>query len=557
MLHEKLEQASKDASSRRLRVTLSIFGIVLFVALAVVSVSLYQEVTDLRHELSINDSQESAPPSSKVDDKSTFSIATNQIPPSVLEENASASDSTPKTKQPIINKDELPQAPIEQEGLPPQIKFKPSSANKIREGIKSKPKPSPTADQKSKDRNSFKNALKSFEQNIEPQLNAVGFANWDAETQVDLRFLKDAAISAFSAGDYEKALALVQKVARLANDSLGEKNAAFNQALTDASHAKKADDYETAKGSIDRALQLDPESPEAQKLSSDIDALPNIIKHLRAADISRTENNLQQELESLSRVLNLDPNRKEIRDRASSLLMKIKEHAFTQHISNGLSHVQKRELKRAQANLAAARHLFPKRDEISILDTKIAKLESNLTTERFIEAAKKASAKDEWARSLQLFGKAKKIQPNNQLAVDGYALAYSITSNQQEASRHLDAPHRLSSSNVAAEVSRLIEKSRALVGNSESLDEGIDKLVDVLASYRENVPVKVMSDGLSHVSVRGVGQVGVIKEKVIQLLPGTYTFECLRAGYKTKLVRVNVAPRATRFRVEIICDERI
>jgi tetratricopeptide (TPR) repeat protein len=557
MLHEKLEQASKDASSRRLRVTLSIFSIVLFVALALVSVSLYQEVTDLRRELSTKDFQKSEPPSSKVDEKSKLSNVANQKPQPALEENTQAVAPIQRLKQPIINKNEPPQVLIEQNSLPPQTKLKPTSANKILVPTKPKSKPFPSEDQKSKDRDAFKITLKSFEQNVEPQLKTVGFANWSAGSQADLLFLKDASISAFSTGDYEQALALVQKATRLAKESLSTKNAAFDQALTDATNGKHADDYETAKRSIDRALQLNPDSPEAQKLSSDIDALPNIIKHLRAADIYRTENNLHQELESLSKILNLDPNRKEIRERASFLSMKIKEHTFAQHISNGLSRVQKRQLKRAQASLAAARRLFPKRDEISILDTKIATLESNLTTERFIEAAKTASGKDEWRRSLQLFGQAKKIQPNNQLAVDGYALAYSITSNQHETSRHLDASHRLASPNVAAEASRLIEKSRALKGNSKSLDQRIDTLANVLASYKEDVPVKVISDGLSHVSVRGVGQVGVAKEKVIQLRPGTYTFECLRTGYKSKLVRVNVAPRATRFRVEVICDERI
>ena len=548
MLQNKLEQASKEASTRRLKAALIIFGVVLFVGLALVSVSLYQMVTDLRRELSTEGSQASGTSPSKGENSALSGVADHQ-PRSALEGHASADAPTQRLEPSIHQTNESPK-PIEQTGLPPQIKAEPSGTSSIETDPLS-------VGQDFKNRDSFKIALKSFEQAVEPKLKTDGFLNWSAESQRDLLFLKDSAISAFSAGDYAQALALVQKATQLAGERLNAKKAAFDQAFADATNAKIAEDYEAAKGSIDRALQFSPESPEAQKLSIDIDALPNIIKYLRAAEIAKTENNLKQELESLRKVLELDPDRKAIQERASFLSTEIKERAFARHISNGLSHVKNRQLKSAQANLVAARHLFSKRDETSILEAKIATLKSNLKTEQLIDAAKLASAKDDWSQSLELFGRAKKIQPNNQFVVEGQALAFSIVSLHDQISRHLDAPHRLSSTNVAAGVSRLIEKSRALVGNSKSLDQETANLADVFASNMEEVPVRVVSDGLSRVSVRGVGRVGITKEKVIKLRPGTYTFEGSRTGYKSKLVRVNIPPRANQFRVEIVCDERI
>ena len=141
--------------------------------------------------------------------------------------------------------------------------------------------------------------------------------------------------------------------------------------------------------------------------------------------------------------------------------------------------------------------------------------------------------------------------------MDGFALAQSITSLQSEVSGYLNSPHRLSSINVAAGAARLMERSSTFAGNSTSLDQKTSSLTEVLASYREEVSVRVVSDGVSRVSVRGVGRVGITKEKVIKLRPGTYTFEGSRTGYKSKLVKVSIPPRAVQFKVEVICDERI
>jgi len=550
MLQNKLEQASKEASTRRLKGALIIVGIALFVGLAVVSVSLYQVATDLLRELSTEGSQASGTSLSKGGKNSARSGVANHPAWSALEGHAS-DDAPTQQSQPSINQEhKSPQKAIEQTAWPPQIKTEPSVTSSI-ETV------SLSVGQGFKNRDSFKIALKSFEQAIEPKLKTDGFLNWSAESQRDLLFLKDSAISAFSAGDYAQALALVQKATELAGERLNAKKAAFDQAFEDATNAKLAEDYETAKESIRRALLLSPESPETQKLSSDIDALPNVIKYLRAVKIAKKENNLQQELESLRKVLELDSDRKAIQERVLFISTEINERAFARQIWNGLSHVKNRQLKSAQENLVAARHLFPKRDETSILGAKIATLKSNLKTEQLIDAAKLASAKDDWSQSLELFGRAKEIQPNNQFAVEGQILAFSIVSSHDQISRHLDAPHRLSSTNVAAGVSRLIEKSRALAGNSKSLDQETANLADVFASFMVEVPVSVVSDGLSRVLVRGVGRIGITKEKVIKLRPGTYTFEGSRTGYKSKLVRVNIPPRANQIRVEVVCDERI
>ena len=67
----------------------------------------------------------------------------------------------------------------------------------------------------------------------------------------------------------------------------------------------------------------------------------------------------------------------------------------------------------------------------------------------------------------------------------------------------------------------------------------------------------MLSDNKTHVEVRSIGKVGVIAEKTISLLPGSYLFEGKRSGYVTKMVKVVISPEDATKQVKVIADERI
>jgi hypothetical protein len=71
------------------------------------------------------------------------------------------------------------------------------------------------------------------------------------------------------------------------------------------------------------------------------------------------------------------------------------------------------------------------------------------------------------------------------------------------------------------------------------------------------VPVTIISDNKTFVSVRTVGNVGVVSQKVIELNPGKYTFEGAREGFKSKLVQALIPYDRDLFSVHVICDEPI
>ncbi len=413
------------------------------------------------------------------------------------------------------------------------------------------------APQTIEDREAFKDLLLRLEGGPEPIIQSESFRDWRPEKQRDIEFLKQQAYAAFGDGDYAQARKHLEQAYEMASQEARALETTFQRALGDAAAAKQADDYDRAKTQIDQALRLAPESEQAKNLKPLINVMPQVQELLKSAGIKRTENNAQGEYDYLNDALKLDPTRQEVRQRATQLAHTLKQQNFLLHINGGFSEVDKRQLKGAQSHHLAAQKLFPSRAETALLGARVGELKSDLETQHFIGKAKAAAAADNWQQSLQLFTTAKKIQANNRAAVDGVALAQSVVNLQRQVTQHLDRAQRLASGGVAKAAHQLVKKAQSLATVSPSLDAQTSRLADLLAAYAVDVPVKVLSDEKTRISVRGVGQVGTTKEKIIKLKPGTYTFEGKCAGFKSKLIAVNIPPGATAMRVSIVCDERI
>ena len=605
MLHEKLEHASRETRKRRLRLVLTITGVTIFAASILANVVLYREV--LAPQPDTVRETDASPPAGAQALRERVPV---QRQPDVVDHRARQSP-LPETREPVVRRDntagERENRPTATEP-PPSRTVAAGPRERPPRGIDEPPSPTPPARSASPaappadlrsdvpfeqargpdpfaasgpstpepatetteiaradpsavdgeaDRQAFKAALRQFQEELEPRIAGQGFINWNARMGSDILFLKDAAVEVFNIGDTKKALTDINKAREMARAGIEDKIRAYETALETARTAKAGDDYETAIRNVETALRLVPGSPEADTLRGDIESLPATLKLLKAADAARAENDLEKEHGLLQQVALRDPSRTAVKQRVTELAHRIAENNFAGFIRAGLARVDARALEKAEANLKAARHIFPDREEVAILAGRVEDLRRDLTTLALLKDAAAAAAKDDWDTSLSLYRQARKIQGDNQHAAAGVALASAITTINQGITDHLAAPHRLSSTNVAGAAGTLLKKAKTVAGKSPSLDNRAQALTSMLAAYTTEVPVRVLSDGQTRVSVRGVGRVGAVQSKTIQLRPGTYTFEGVRTGFKSKLVRIEIPPGASDLSVEVICDERV
>ncbi len=514
MLHDKLEQASRDARRKRIQVAISLFTTASVVGLLLLGV--------IKVDLSL------------------FGLGSDVNEPNQrIVRIAASAPSLPETKQ--LNA--LTQADRELAPASPELRNPPLASTE-----------SPEVSQL---REAFKNNLAEFENSVEPLILSKSFAIWDIDKQHQILGKKADAVTLFTAGDYERAQAELGEVSQSSIEQIAKLDAAFDQALSMASSSYEVDDYNTASLGISDALRLKPQSDEAQELNERIAQLPEVLKYIEKAAVARTENNLEMEGKYLKEAITAAPSRKELSARLSVVEGEINEQRFAQFIDSGFTNVDQRNLGAAQRNLKNATSIFKGRSEAELLSTKVTALALDLEAERLIDEARSASESDNWAAAEVLYQKAGKILPNSKNVVDGYALSVKINTLNNQLAHHLQATHRLSSINVAEMVRNLVAEAMTVSAKSPSLSEKTNKLLEYLDAYSVKVSVKVVSDGITNISVRGVGRVGLTNEKTIELRPGKYTFEGKRIGYRSKLIQVDILPGSENLIIEIYSDERI
>ena len=141
--------------------------------------------------------------------------------------------------------------------------------------------------------------------------------------------------------------------------------------------------------------------------------------------------------------------------------------------------------------------------------------------------------------------------------VEGLRRADQILGLQARFSQYFRNPYRLAREDVRNEAEKTLQQAEAFSKYSFGVKRESEKLNELIIRLNRLIPVTVISDYKTYVSVRRVGRVGTVSEKKIQLKPGNYTFEGVRDGFKSKLVKVLIPYDHDDFTVRVICDERI
>ena len=406
-------------------------------------------------------------------------------------------------------------------------------------------------------RERFKQMLGAYLHEVEPVVQSKAFTTWDAAGQRAMSDAKEAALRAYAEGDYVAALSRLAALIQTAHTAIERREDTFAEAMAAALGGLQRDDYADASGHITRALQIKPDDPGAGQLRDDIERLPRILPHLDAARKARTENDPAAELAALQAIAKLDPDRPDVGARIATLRAGQHDARYRNAITRGLAAAEADDLDAAQRHLERARQLSPDRPETALLAKQVGALDTTLQTERLFHTARAAEKSDDWPAALDAYRELRRLWPNDAAARAGHQTAQRLVSLLTAVTVHLDAPQRLASDNVAAQAGALLEQSRTARPVSPTLVAHADALARMLDRYSRQVPVQVLSDGKTSVSVRGVGRVGTVVSKVIHLKPGAYRFEGSRSGYRSQIVRVSVPPDGTDVSVQVICDEPI
>ena len=410
-------------------------------------------------------------------------------------------------------------------------------------------------------RQQFLQQLAQYESEVEPKIAEIRLSRWDGEKHAELQRLKADAIEAFSKGDYLAAREGVGRARALVDEAAAEYIRRLAAAKGEARAAFADDRAPQAEKAVGEALLLRPDDPDMLALQKRVAVLPEVLDLLRQVGVARNENRLEKEAAALEKVLAVDPSRTALRARLGKLQAQLKSQLnrqrFASAVRNAEDALDSGDLGAAEGQIALAKTVFP--DDASLPPLQIRLLRAR--TQRAFAAqttlGADARARDDWPAAVAHFARARQLKPADKIAVENHDLAQRVVGATQKIRRILDQERRLGDQKVLESTAAYLQETEAAAEVSAELQKIHGELTRKVALYGIEVEVIVVSDNKTYVIVRGQGRVGATARRTIRLRPGRRVFEGTRAGYRSKLVTVDLAPGAPAVEVTIICDEKI
>jgi tetratricopeptide (TPR) repeat protein len=171
------------------------------------------------------------------------------------------------------------------------------------------------------------------------------------------------------------------------------------------------------------------------------------------------------------------------------------------------------------------------------------------------QRAEEAEAREDWRAALGEYDAALRLEPAVAFAVAGRIRCVERAALDERLQRYLDRPDRLAAEAVAREAATVLEQAAEARPVGPRLSAQRAALESLLAGVHEPVPVRLVSDGRTLVTILRVGPLGAFKEKALSLRPGSYVVVGARAGYRdarrTLLVPIGRSPEP----LDVRCDE--
>lgn len=291
-----------------------------------------------------------------------------------------------------------------------------------------------------------------------------------------------------------------------------------------------------------------------QKLTDD---WPAVSAALQLADTAHIENNPADEQTALQIITELQHDIAGLDDRLAAVGMRLHQQRVDNLLGRIAAALAAGDANIARKALTKLRALDLNTPEISKLGADLAQLEKQIAFQTTMRTMDQFAADDNWAAAQKLasrhhqdFATYQTFQQRANFIGRVHQLITSMT-------QLLDSPDDLIKPSTKKIATGLITDAKSAVAFSPTLTKLSAALNERLISYTTPLDIIVVSDNVTFVEVKSVGQVGTVAQKTIQLLPGDYVFVGKRKGYVTIQVPVALRPSDSGKEVSVIAHEQV
>ena len=332
---------------------------------------------------------------------------------------------------------------------------------------------------------------------------------------------------------------------------------AYEAAYQTASAAFANSDLQAAQLNNSRALAVNPLYAPALQLKQRLDVASQVQELWQQERVARLENNVSKQKAVLEQIRQLDPADQRAAQSLATLNQQAQQQSFAEVLAQAVAALDQADYATARQALARARSIDSNRPELVSLQRRLDGAEKAGAAAQAEQQVQVFSEVDEWPTVKMVAENGLKLNADNPVLQQALQSANQIIQAGQRLESFIANPQRLTDANIRQRANEAISAAQPLAAQSARLAQQLAQLQSLLQVQAQTVPVLVKSDGRTYIRVLGVGNVGEVKEKTINLAPGTYQFEGSCKGYRTEIITVEISPATTAPDVQLQCKTRI
>ncbi|KKO48142.1 hypothetical protein VT06_12920 [Arsukibacterium sp. MJ3] len=334
---------------------------------------------------------------------------------------------------------------------------------------------------------------------------------------------------------------------------------AYEQAHSAAIAAFEQGNLTQAKLYNNQSLDVNPVFKPAHQLQNRLNVAEDVLVLWGKIKVAELENNLSKQKTLLQQILQLDNADQAAVNHLAVIDKSQRQQAFSQALADAIAALEGDNYLTARDALNRARSIDSKRPELKSVQQKLDAAEQSASLDKVNQQVEIFSTADEWPTVKLLASKALATAPDNTRLQQRLRQAEQVISAKERLSSFIQQSERLTDPNIQRLARAAIADVEPLNSLSPKLAAQQDQLKQLLQIQQQEIAITLLSDNRTEIRVLGVGNVGKVREKTIQLPPGSYQFEGVCEGYRTEIINVEVSADTSSAapQVQLQCKVRI
>ena len=357
--------------------------------------------------------------------------------------------------------------------------------------------------------------------------------------------------------DYALATEKYREAIEIVEPLLEQVDAEFSRAFESGMQALEAGDTVEALRNLELAVAISSGHAGAQAGLERARNLETVLSLTDRGIAFEKSLELEAARQSFEQAIALDPEWQPAREGLDRVEATINQMDFDQRMSEGLEALAAGDFASARAAFRMAEALQPESGEPR---DGLMQVDQGLRLERIARLERQAAsqqAAEEWEAAIESFETILEIDPNLSFAQEGLVHAQRMAALHGQLAEFIAEPDKLSAQGTMNRATRLVVEITRMDDIGPRLADERDQLSRLLKRAATPVPVRLVSDNLTDVSIFKVGKLGNFETRELNLRPGTYVATGSRPGYRDVRLEFRVAPENPLEPIVVRCEEPI